>query len=319
VAESLNLFKSYPAVGNYRDPRTGRVVRLIRPEKAAQKNFWLNSGVTALAAGGPAVTTLNPPRDQGDQGDTEISRLMAQSTGQYSVRLYAEALDRRLMNVPVEGSLVFGTSNWPNYLLESIYVPATSAIRVGLTDLSAAPNNVSLMGHGLQVVNPIANLGRSRSQLVQANSHANTHAYWLTTDAGPQVLIPAGGTATFQATVPSDADFNAWALLSRSDQGVNSFTIDIVEGQRRSLMRAGPVPIGLVGSQTFALAGSPDGIVPACGVPNLFPDTHLFQRNTIIEFRLTDTSGNPNTVSIALAGQLLYFQHAPGGLQALEG
>ena len=57
------------------------------------------------------------------------------------------------------------------------------------------------------------------------------------------------------------------------------------------------------------------GIVPAAGTPNLFPDTHLFQRNTVIEFRITDTSGNNNVISIALFGQLIYYQQATGGLQ----
>ena len=322
MSESLNLFGNFPAVRRYRDPRTGRVVCLVDPTKLAQKNFWLGSDAVVVAANNTGIATLTPPRDQGDQGDTEAYQLKATSTGTFAVRMYAEALDRYFMNLAVESSLVFGNGNYPAHLLETLYIPATSSVRCELSDLSTAQNTIELLGQGLQVINPVANLGRDRQQLIRANSKANTHAYWLTHNDGSQVTIPAGvgtGTLTVQAIVPSDADFNCWQLLSRSDQGVNSFDIEIVEGQRRSLMRNGPIPIELVGAQTLTIAGTPGGIIPAASATDAYwPDTHLFQRNTIIQFNLVNRTANPNVVSIALGGQLVYYQHAPGGLPPVQ-
>jgi hypothetical protein len=321
VDESLSLFGNRPAVRRYADQRVpGQKVCLVDPTKFAQKNFWLDSVPVVVAANGTGIATLTPPRDQGDQGDTEVYQLKATSTGTFSIRMYAEILDRRLMNIPVESSLIFGNGNFPGQLLETLYVPATSSIRCELSDLSTAQNKITLMGHGLQVLNTVANLGRSREDLITANAKVNTHAYWLTHDSGSQVTIPAGvgtGLLTVQAIVPSDADFNCWQILSRSDQGANSFDIEIVEGQRRSLMRNGPVPIELVGAQTLAIAGSPGGIFPAASASEAFwPDTHLFQRNTIIQFNLVNQSANDNVVSIALGGQLIYYQRATGGMAA---
>lgn len=316
---SLSLFGNFPLVRKYHDPRNPRVpVCLIDPTKFAQKNFWLEAPQVTVPAGGTGTATLTPPRDQGDQGDTELFQLTATSDDRFAIRMYAEALDRRFMNVPVESSLVFGNANTPSQLMETIYVPATSSLRCELVDLSGGANDVTLMGKGLQVLNPVANLGRNRQQLIKANSKANTHAYWLTTDTGSEVTIPAGvgSELLVQATVPSDADFNAWSVLSRSDQGVNAFDVEIIEGQRRSLMRNGPAPIETVGAQTLAVAGFPGGVIPAAAFDTAFwPDTHTFQRNTIIQFRLRNRSVNANVVSIALAGQLVYYQHATGGLK----
>ncbi len=319
MPEALDLFGQYPAVGTYLDPRTRQPITLTNPAKAAQKNFWLDDQQqVTIGAGAAATTTMVPPRDQGDQGDSAGHALYATSTGQFAISMYSDVLDRRFMNNPVESSLVFGTGNWPAMLLERIYVPATSAINCDLTDLSANPNTVRLCLHSLQVLNPIANLGRSRSQLIAANTGANTHPYWLTFDEGSQVTVLANATSVFTMTVPSDADFNCWGLRVRSDQGADSFSIAIEEGQRRSQMRTGVVPIQLVGAQTYAQAAAPDGIIPAAGMPNAYwPDTHLYQRNTIIQIRITDTSGNDNLISAALAGQLIYYPHAPAGLQEI--
>ena len=54
---------------------------------------------------------------------------------------------------------------------------------------------------------------------------------------------------------------------------------------------------------SYAVAAAPNGIMPAAGAPSAYwPDTHLYQRNTIIQLRITDTSGFLNTISACLAG-----------------
>lgn len=312
--QSMSLFGTIPTMGKYVDPQTGRPIVLTNSAKFAQKSFWLQNDAVIVGANATAQNAMTPPRDQGDQGDTEAFLLMARSTANFAVRMYSEILDRYHSNRPVESTLIFGDSSFPAELLESLYIPATSSLRLELTDLSGFANTVDVIAHGKQVLNPIANLGKNRLQIIQANSKQNTHAYWLTFDDGAQIVIPANGTFTANMTVPSDADFNAWQLLSRSDQGENSYTIDIREGQRRSLMSRGAVPIALVAAQTLAIAGAPAGIVPAAGAPFVLPDTHLFERNTIIEVVMNDTSGNNNTVSLAWGGQLIYYPRSPGGL-----
>ena len=63
--QSQSLFGSVPAVGCYKDARTGRPIMLTNAAKFAHKSFWLPSTAIVLAANSAGISAFTPPRDQG--------------------------------------------------------------------------------------------------------------------------------------------------------------------------------------------------------------------------------------------------------------
>lgn len=294
--------------------------RFINRMKYPQKLYMLRSTDFPLvvAANLEGRTTLVPDRDQGEQGDAELFYAVATSTGQFAVELYMSHINRRLMNGPVESSLVFGASmNEPGRVLDGIFVPSTTAIDVRVVDLSGAPNNVRLAMMGHQIIDTQRATGYTPQEVQQLYLKRNTHPFWLTTDVGSQVTIPANGNLTVTMRVPPAADFEAYGLLVRSNQGVDSFDLQVFEGQRRALSQ-NQLPVEFVAGQTFTMAATAPngGLVTAASRPLIFPFTHLFQRTTVISIDLTDTSGVDNVVSLAFPGRLIYYPQAPAGLPA---
>lgn len=304
-----SLFRDIPptvCVPGSRFP-DGQPRTFINPNKLYQKSFWLRSTAATVAANGSAITDWTPPRDRGTEGDAALYYLTAESSGQFAVRLESNVLDRKLMNRPVESSLIFGHGNLPAVLTEPLFVPSSSSINIELTDLSGSSNTVSLVAIGSQLLKP-----RTDADRQEIAAQAYKHPFWLTTDDGAQVTVGANQTSTFELTVPGDAHFLATRLLYRS---TGDCDIELVEGSRRSLMSTGAVmPIPLVAAQTLSVTGFPGSLVPAAATPMMLPFSHLFEKKTALTLRVTDTSGSSNTISAALAGQLLYFDQLPAGI-----
>lgn len=287
------------------DARSGQT--FVNRAKYAQKIYMLSNGPTnptTIAANGSARVSVTPPADQGGEGDTEIYYLNSRSTGQYAVSMVLAALNRRLSNQPVESSLIFGNPNLTSRLMSPLFVPATTSLDLELTDLSGNSNSVYVSCLGHQIVDPMATLGVSNAERQRLLLDRNKHPYWLTTDSGSQVTVPTT-TTSFTMTVPSVADFNAWGLLCRT---TGDFTIQIYEGNRRRLLDRA-MSIYDVAATTRSVTGFQDNLIPAAGLPLIFPFTHLFQRGTAITVELTSTSGN-RTASLAWAGELVYYTPA---------
>jgi len=312
MAGVLGVRRNIPALAQ--DPRTGEL--LVNPAKYSEKIVWLShqgAYPLVLGAGGSGTISLSPPKDVGNLGDVEVLWLVGDSTANVSVQFTHTAINRRLMNSPVELSLVVG-SHWgrPAQLLEPIYVPANTSLDATVTDLSGAGATVHLVAVGRQIVDPIGTGGHSAAEVARLILSRQQQPYWLTFDQGPTVTLAAGVAQTVNFTVPSDADFNTFAIRSRSTALLGSdYTIEFVEGQRRSLMTPRrSLPIELVASQTMTQGGGfgPGGVVYAAGNDSFLPFTHLFSRNSVIQAVLLSAAGT--TVHLAFYGQLLY--HRPG-------
>jgi hypothetical protein len=286
----------------------------VNRAKYAQKVYHASAqdyplSLTALAR---KRTQILINGDQGGDGDTHLYYLMASSTGKFSVTMTHTALSRRLMNGPVESSLIFGNGVLPGRLLSPIFVPATTSLDIECVDLSNSSNDIRLSGIGMQLVDPMANF--SGITATDRRGHyldPMKHPYWLTFDSGAeQTLTGTSTTDSFTLTVPSVADFNCWGLLHRIS--ANDATCEIFEGNRRRLLNQ-PTRLSEISSKTLSITGMPDSLVPAASMPMYWPFTHLFQRGTTINVRLTATAGTPS-VALALVGELIYYPASPPGL-----
>lgn len=295
-----------------------RGMTFVNMAKYSQKGYWLfmqnaaRANAVALNANGPGIGAMTPPADSGAQGDTELHKLRAASTGAFAVQPYLQSQDRYLSNGPVESTLIFGYPELDGRLPQPIFLPATNSLIMNLTDLSGSSNSVAIVAEGMQIVDPQGTLGVSPQQMREFYYRAS-HPYWLTFDSGPQVVLSANEANNRQLlTIPSNADFNCWWIVARATSP-SGLTVDIKEGQRRSLLNS-PGRADLIMSFTRSVTGMPGNLIPAASLPPVMQFTHLFQRGTAIEILLTDTSGAQNTVSIALAGQLVYDAPSTPGM-----
>jgi len=305
AAPAVNPFANIPLLVRGPNGQT-----FINRAKYAQKVFHLQaeSYPCTVTSSGRNRTSLLPPADQGGDGDLELYYLMASSTGAFSVSLNLTTLNRRLMNGPVESSLIFGNGTLPSRLLSPLFIPATTTLDIELNDLSVGSNEIKIAGLGHQIVDPMANFSGitaldRRGRLLDPMKHP----FWLTTDNGAQVTIAANSSATYTLSVPSVADFNCWGLLHRTTA---DYTIQLFEGNRRRLMNAA-TNISQLSSKTLSVTGMPDDLVPAASMPMYWPFTHLFQRGTTISAVLTNPTGSTITTSIAFPGELVYYPPCP--------
>ena len=292
-------------------------VSFVNLAKYTQKIFWLamkdgaNALSVTLAALGPGTGSMTPPADQGGQGDVEIHKLYARSTGQFSLRPYLQQNDRYLANQQVESTLMLGYPELPSRLLQPLFLPATNSLQLNLVDLSNAPNTVRIVGEGMTIVDPMGTLGVTAKQM-QQYYYRSAHPYWATWDSGSQVTLAANGSSTQTITIPSNADLNGFWIVARATAptGVN---VDIFEGNRRRLTN-GTLPLDLIASCTRSVTGMPGNLIPAASLPPVWQFTHLFQRGTQLSITITDTSGSQNVVSLAIVGQLIYDLPSSPGL-----
>lgn len=292
--------------------RPGLGKTYVNRGKYSQKlaNFCAGTYPIVVPANGRNRTAITPLPDQGGAGDTEFYYWVAQSTASFAVMITNMTMGQtKLMNQPVEGTLLFGTDmSWPGRLLQPIFVVATNSLDFELTDLSGSSNTIYLSAEGCQIVDPMNTLGMSSAQIRGAMRNPNVTPYWLTFDNGATVTATASTTTEFTMTVPSDADFNAWSLGIRATTPA-SLTVEIFEGNRRRLQNNTPILARQIASVTGQTAS-----LNAASVPLIFPFTHTFQRKTQVIVRLTESSGSNQTVSMAWGGQLVYYEESPPGL-----
>lgn len=286
----------------------------LNPVKDAQKWFYraaLSTGdtfATVVGANGTAQLVIQADAEENLRGDFELVKLMATSTGRFSVEIVSPTVDRVFSNAPVADRLVFGTSQLPAVLFETVLIEATTSLILRVTDLSGAPNTVRIVAAGRRFLD--WGRGIDRQAMLGSFYRKKTHAFWLTLDNGAQVALGPGATATFSATVLGSADFEAWTFMDDSD---GTYDIQVFEGRSARALMNQPLPAqAFVASPSPAVAGMPTGVVKAASLPFAYTFTHLFKRSTRVRVTVTDTSGAPNQIRLAWHGRLIYYDEAPG-------
>ena len=95
---------------------------------------------------GGGSTTFSIFSDAG--ADTELKKLMAVSTGAFSLKLFDRAKNKFLMNDAVVASEVFGNAEFPFIFPESHLLERNKYLLVNITDLSGAPNTIFIAAAG---------------------------------------------------------------------------------------------------------------------------------------------------------------------------
>lgn len=283
----------------------------INPAKYAQKVYYLSvpDGSVTIPADKQTRANFEPPADQGGSGVVELHDLFANfGGGAFAVELYSSIYNRALMNGPVEASLIFGTPQLPARMKQPILVPSTTSLDATWHDLSGGANTVSPVIVGHQWVDPQGRIGTPyESAMIEAGRLS--HPFWLVPEGGAQVTIAANATTTVRFRVPGDADLYATGILARAFGTAGDLTVQIFEGQRRALMDRA-LRLDLIASLTqTGTTGWQGGAVHAASLPYEWPFAHVFQRRSILEFRVTN-SGAEQNLSLAIPGQLLYHQPA---------
>jgi len=311
-----NPYANVPLLMRGPDPRTGKQKTYVNRGKYSQKfcEFTTQTYPITVPANARNRTSIVPQADQGGAGDVEFYQWWSASTGQYAVMLTNLAMGGiKLMNQPVESSLIFGNGpQLPGKLLQPVFVAATDALDVELTDLSGLSNDVRLVAHGCQIVDPMNTLGVTQQQVRAAMYNPNVVPYWLTFDSGSQVTVAGSASGTeFTMTIPSNGDFNSWSLVGRTT-APTALTVEIFEGNRRRLMN-GPIRFDQCMSTTGQTAS-----LNAASIPFVWNFSHTFERKTQLVFRFTDTSASPQVISCALWGQIVYYDQSPPSLTAIN-
>jgi len=283
-----------------------QTVYLNTAKRNAQWIWLANSPFPAQLPTADSVTntSITPPLDEGNSGDTEIVYLMATSTERFSVQLADTWTNRKYSNGPVANNLVFGTPNAPFVLYESWFIPATTSLTAIVDNLGSGSNDVRIVAAGRRFTG-----GCGPKAALQAPFLARkTHPYWLTFDNGAEVTLAASATTAFTMTVPSSADFLCWLILDDSTlTAEDAVTVQILEGTSgRILMNQALSLRQFVAAPTLTVTGFPNNTLRAAGFPFQMMFTHLFPRNTQVILNCINGAASPQTLRVALHGQLIY-------------
>jgi hypothetical protein len=299
----------------------------ISPAKAGVKWAWqpgrLNNTFPAVLTPNQAtdINVKTTPED-GNRGDTEVIAFLLTSTGRVAIQPYVPVLDKQLSNVPLSSSLMFGTSQLPALLAQTLYSYPSVDWTLAVRDLTGVANTISPVLFGRRFVD------RKRAReddLRQAQLISRfMHAYWIgpstgftgagvLVPGGPEVALAPGGTVTLEYPVPGDAAFDCRWILddSTSTTGLEPLlTAQIFEGDRGSPLNDVPMSWRdfLASPTTLAVAGAPSGgFFRAASLPS--PGgcwSHLFERATKIRVTFVSTDAGTITLRTAFAGTAIY-------------
>lgn len=295
------------------DPRTGE--SYINPRRLNYRQFWVESDDVTLAADGEQTVPLTAIRGAGLlSGDVELYALAAKATGKFAVSFNLQGISRRLMNRPVEASLVLGHGAFPAQLHETIFIRAGDPIEVTVLDLSGSKNDIKLVGEGQQFLSAL-----TPEEEHQVKTKPSKHQFWLTHKDSSEVTIPAGLSADVAFLIPSDAHFHAYDFRWRAS---GACSIEIREGDKSMMsthdymdarLIAGTLELGTTGNPGFS-----GGLLPAASTVRPMPRGHLFQPRTEVTVRVrNDDPNHALKFSGAFYGQKLFYRVAPNGLDDL--
>ena len=322
-------------------PQTGIPAMVAAPDGAVYQNpawsqqkwYWLfinaNSPHLTVPLNARGTTAaFTPGLEDGTLGDFEIVKLNStyQTAGHAAaVRIQDTFMDRWLMNNPVSAHCVFGVTEYPGQLYESIFVPASTSLQMYWYDIRGAEIITCLTAQGRRFMGC-----QDRVALWQVFRERRTHPYWLTLDQATngEVAIAANTTAQFTMTVPAGFDFEAWSLMDDTVQTADlttpsEYTIKMFEGMSgRSLFGVttpDAVEISNVAAKTRAVTGVQTNRLRAVGNPNIFTFTQRIPSKTQIQVEITSPAATAIRVRLAIHGRAIYAQQcAPSNLHLIQ-
>lgn len=107
-----------------------------------------NDDTTGLPETLPANGTLTMSMQSDAGADTEIKKLMAISTGSFTVNIFDRSKNKFLMNDVVVNTQVFGNAEFPFIPADSFLLERNKYLLFYLTDTSGAPNIVYMCAAG---------------------------------------------------------------------------------------------------------------------------------------------------------------------------
>ena len=303
------------------DPVTGEV--FLNSRKSIQKWCYLSSAPyqVSIPIDGTLPVTLTPPLEDGNAGDMEIVKLMSTSIGnglhgRFSVVLEDAVTQRKFMNNPISSNCVFGNSQLPFTLYETIFLPATANLIAYCRNLeSFSALTTHIVAEGRRFVG----CGQ-RQQLQQAFYQRRSFPYWLTFDSIVPgvggVTVAANSTTSYTMTVPSSGDFNCWLIM---DDSPTDYQIRIMESTSGRSLMLGTGENGqgrlscqnTVASTTRTVLGFPNNRLRSANTPHAWTFTHMFKRGSQISVELTNTTAFDINVRLCFHGQLIQYQDCP--------
>lgn len=304
---------------------TGEYV--ISPEKSSVKWSWQparsnNSFPIALSANQQVEANVRVTPEDGLKGDVEVAAFMLTSTGRVSCQPFVPILNKFLSNIPLSASLMFGTSQLPGLLAQTLYAFPSVDWTLALRDLTGLANTVSPVFWGRRFSDKRKERADDARQAQLLSKFMHLYFIGPTTGVdgsgnavagGPEISLAAGASVTLQFPVPGDADFDCRWILddSTSTTGIEPvLTAQIFEGDTGSPMNDTPMAWRdfLASPTTLAIAGLPSGgFFRAASLPS--PGgcwTSKFERSTKI--RVVFTSGDAGTITLrpAFGGVAIY-------------
>lgn len=228
-------------------------------------------------------------------GPMRIVNFGIQNTGaaRMFMRLQDGETPRGLMNGAIHIGAICGGAGRPFFLPEALYVDELRNIQVTFTDISGAENSLRLVAHGSRFTGQQADPTMERIRKRMEERQYLSTPYFYTTDGGP-IALGAGGVASAPITVGQDHHFQ---LMSLSAVSTGLFSIDIIHAQTgESIIQAPAEDHYEIGSEVLFGNGN---------FPFRFHEPRLFQYGQKLIVNMTDRSGAPNTVHLALGGRAL--------------
>jgi hypothetical protein len=154
------------------------------------------------------VVTLQGPQDSVTEIYTMLGYHTPTDNADVRARLQVEITDQRyirgLMNRPVLANHVFGTSQFPNYMIETLYLEGQQNLAFQFFNPSAAGDSHFAINTEIRKLIDI-NVNRAfvtRFLKETRRRKALLYPYWLTSDA--PISVPAGATRDYLFTTTAD-------------------------------------------------------------------------------------------------------------------
>lgn len=316
----------------YSDPALGGDGSVsLNPAKGLVKWQWIAAtlnGATPFAVPANGTVTANlSVASQSGQGDFEACALYwnAANNRRCAVRPYVNTavVSRYLANDVICDRLMFGTSQLPGLLPQSIYCLPKTSWKFEIRDLSGSGETVQPVVFGRRFVD------RQDTRARRADFLNQMHPFWIgpvdpanAAQTGPEVTLAANGQVQLTFQVPSDADFLCKFLLDDSTAASGnepSLYAQVVENYTKRGLA--DLPLSTVAASTnlglhwrdfmacpsVSVTGFPGGVVRAASLGSPRGGfTHLFPRNTQVVIRFTSLDATAITLRVALFGWLVY-------------
>jgi hypothetical protein len=207
-----------------------------------------------------------------------VKKLVAVSTGSFTVQMYDGSTGRLLQAFPVNNVNVFGTIQLPNLLIDPFVLPPSASLVLKVVDTSGGANTIqiSLVGYrhyDLSRPPVFGNLGRPLKWF----------QYVINSTLG------ANGSATPSFKVDADADFLVRKVVANS---TGIFMAQISDASS--------------GDQWFDLQQSNANLFGTAQYPNILAKPRLVKANSSINFELTDLTGLSNVTQLVVEGAKVY-------------